>query len=120
MIALAKLQLYLGSPVITLVLTVLFILLNVLDAHSTWLVLRPDHYYRERNPIARWVFKKLKLPRGIIIFKTLLISILIPCIGFYAAWDAFTINLVLVVASIVFTLVVRHNYRVWKRIKVFY
>lgn len=109
------------SSVFTLVIGIAFLILNILDGHSTWLVLKPDHYIRERNPIARWFFKKAKLPQGIIIFKTVLLSVLIPSIAYYTAWDAFTINIVLVVADILFGLVVIHNYRVYyRRIKPLY
>ncbi|MFO8145095.1 MAG: hypothetical protein R6T89_05150 [Candidatus Syntrophosphaera sp.] len=31
-----------------------FVVFNVLDGYSTWKVLRPDHYARELNPVARW------------------------------------------------------------------
>jgi len=93
----------------------LFILLNLLDAHSTWLVMRPHYFSRERNPIARWFFHKLGIPRGIIIFKTIILGILIPAMGFYAGHDPFTINIVLLVSDLVFILVVIHNYRIYKR-----
>lgn len=106
---------HLTNSTFTLILSILFLLLNVLDAHSTWLVLRPHHYYRERNPVARWAFRKLKIPGGIIIYKTILLCILIPCIAYYSAWDAFTINIVLCVANLLFLLVVLHNYRIWRK-----
>ncbi len=105
----------LHSSFSTLILGIVFLILNVLDAHSTWLVLRPEYYYRERNPIARWVFKKLKLPGGIVLFKAVLLCILIPCIAYYSAWDAFTINIVLLGANLLFTLVALNNYRVYYR-----
>ncbi len=111
----------LHSSALTLGLGIVFLILNILDGHSTWLVLRPDHYIRERNPIARWFFRKAKLPQGIIIFKTVLLCVLIPSIAYYTAWDAFTINIVLVVANILFILVVINNYRVYhRRIKPLY
>jgi len=50
----------------------LFVIVNIFDAHSTYLVLKPNHYHRERNPLARWVFRKLGIPQGIIIFKGVL------------------------------------------------
>jgi len=92
-----------------------FIALNLLDAHSTYLVMRPHHFQRERNPIARFVFKKLGIPRGIIIFKTVLLAILIPAMGFYGGHDLLTINIVLIVSNLVFCLVVIHNYRIYRR-----
>ncbi len=95
----------------------LFILLNVLDAHSTYLVMRPNHFRRERNPVARFIFRIIGIPNGIIIFKAVLLAILIPAMGFYAGNDLFTINIVLLVSNMVFTWVVIHNYRLYKKIK---
>ncbi|HNT52625.1 MAG TPA: DUF5658 family protein, partial [Candidatus Syntrophosphaera sp.] len=74
--ALAFLYLVFSQPVLLLILFCVFVLLNVLDGHSTWMVLRPNRYHRERNPVARWVFRKLGLPRGIVIFKFVLLLIL--------------------------------------------
>ena len=102
------------QPLLTLVLTAVFIILNVLDGHSTYLVIRPDCYHRERNPLARFIFRKLKVPAGIIIFKTVILAIVIPVIAYYAAWDAFTINVVMLVADLLFLWVVRHNYRIYQ------
>lgn len=103
------------TPVLCLILSIIFILLNILDGHSTYLVLKPRHYEREKNPVARWIFKKLHIPQGIVIFKTLLLAILIPAISYYTAWDAMTINITLLVADLVFLFVVVHNYRVFRR-----
>jgi len=107
----------LSTPVLTLGITVVFLVLNVLDAHSTYLVIKPHHYEREKNPIARWVFRKLQIPRGIVIFKVLLMSILIVAISYYAAWDPLTINIAMLIADLLFLLVVLHNYRIARRIK---
>lgn len=109
----------LNKPFLSLLLTLVFIILNILDGHSTFLVLKPHHYQREKNPVARWIFKKLGIPRGIIIFKTLLLVVLILAISYYAAWDALTINVTLLVADLVFLLVVLHNYRVYRRMRIF-
>jgi len=105
----------LHSRVLTLILGLIFLILNVLDAHSTYLVLFPSYFYRERNPIARWIFRKLGLLRGILVFKAILMLILAGCVGYYAAYDPLTINIVLLVASLLFAWVVWHNYRIWRR-----
>ena len=105
-----------NSPLLCLFLTIVFLGLNVLDGHSTYLVLKPNYFSREKNPVARWVFRKLSLPRGIIIFKTVLMSILIVAISYYAAWDAFTINIAMLIADVLFLLVVLHNYRISRRL----
>ena len=98
-------------------LALLFLILNVLDGHSTWLVLKPNHYRRERNPVARWIFRKLGLPRGIVIFKAVLLAILGAAFFVYARADAFVLNVLLLVANTVFLIVVIHNYRISRRIR---
>lgn len=103
------------SDILCLVLGVIFLLLNCFDAHSTWLVLRPNHYLRERNPVARWIFVKLGLVRGIIVFKSVLMILLAGCMGYYAAYDLQTINIVLLAANLLFLWVVWHNYGVYRR-----
>lgn len=109
-----QLLIFLSKPLLTLLLTAIFIVLNALDGHSTYLVIRPANYRRERNPIARYIFRKLKVPAGIIIFKTVIMAIVIPAIAYYAAWDAFTINIVMIVADLLFLWVVHHNYRIYR------
>jgi len=93
-----------------------FVVLNVLDGHSTYLVLKPCYYHRERNPVARWVFRKLGVPQGIVVFKAGLLAILLPAMSYYGAHDLFTINIVLGVSGLVFILVVTHNYRIYGKI----
>lgn len=105
------------SKVLMVVLAAIFLLLNVLDGHSTWLVMRPHHFYREKNPIARWVFRKLGIPHGIVFFKASLLSILFVAGSFYGAWETFTLNIVLLVADLLFSYVVVHNYLLYKRLK---
>lgn len=97
-----------------LVQCLLFIILNVFDGHTTWLVMKPDHYDRERNPIARFVFKKLKAPASIIFFKAFLLSGL----GlFIIHWwkESLTLNIALLIGNLLYIFVVRHNFRVHKK-----
>ncbi|MCB5247373.1 MAG: DUF5658 family protein [Candidatus Cloacimonetes bacterium] len=95
----------------------IFVLLNILDGHSTWKVIRPNHLHRERNPVARWFFRKLGLPRGIVIFKTVLLLILGGAFAIYAKKETRIMNITLGVANLVFLAVVIHNYRVYERVK---
>ncbi len=95
----------------------IFVILNILDGHSTWKVIQPDHFHRERNPIARWAFRKLGLPRGIVIFKALLLLILGGAFSIYAKEEPRTLNVTLGIANLVFLAVVIHNYRVYKKVK---
>lgn len=94
--------------------SILFLLLNVLDGWTTWLVMKPDHYDRERNPIARFVFKKLKAPASIILFKVMLLSGL----GlFIIHWwrESLTLNIALLVGNLLYIYVVRHNFKVHRK-----
>ena len=109
----------LNSHLLAYTLGLLFIALNVFDAHSTWLVIRPNYFSRERNPIARWAFRKLGIPRGIVIFKIALLLVLIPCMYYYSVYAVFTINIVLIVADLVFIWVVLHNYKHYRQRKKF-
>ncbi len=95
----------------------IFVILNVLDGHSTWKVIQPDHFHRERNPVARWCFHKLGLPRGIVIFKAGLMLILGSAFAILAKKETRVLNVVLAVANVVFIAVVIHNYRVYKKVK---
>ena len=112
-----RIEIILNQAALFWSLLALFVLLNALDGHSTYLVMRPNHYKRERNPVARYFFRKIGIPNGIIIFKAVLLAILMPAMGFYAGNDAFTINIVLLVFNILFALVVIHNYRLYIKIK---
>ncbi len=57
--------------VILLLLYLLLMLLNLLDGISTWYFVRPDHYAREANPVARWMFRRLGITLGIMVAEAL-------------------------------------------------
>lgn len=107
----------LHSQMYSILTGLIFLVLNIFDGHSTWLVIRPHYYHREKNPVARWAFKKLGLPQGIVIFKTVLLLILAAAMTWYGYYDPFTLNIVLSVANLVFIIVVWHNYRTYRKIK---
>ena len=91
---------------------ILFLLLNVLDGISTWLVMKPNHYDRERNPIARWFFRKLQAPFSIMLFKVIILSGLGVFIAYW--WkEALTINIGLLIGNLLFFFVVKHNFYVY-------
>lgn len=88
----------------------IYALLNILDGISTWLVLKPDHFERERNPLARWIFIRLGIPRGIVITETGILGILSPVIFFLATKHLALVNFVLILAIIIFIWVVGDNF----------
>lgn len=57
--------------ILLLVLYLVLLVLNLTDGITTWIFVRPDHYEREANPVARWMFKKLGITFGIILAELL-------------------------------------------------
>ncbi|MBI9030928.1 hypothetical protein JEZ13_02830 [bacterium] len=106
-----------NSPLLSLFLLTLFFILNILDAHSTWLVIRPNHYYRERNILARYCFKKLGLIKGILFFKLFLLSVFSIIIIMYVWPEYLTLNISILIGDLIFTLVVFNNYRIHRKLK---
>ena len=71
-----------------------YLLLNVLDGLTTWIIIRPDKFHREANPVARWLFIKLGIPRGIIIVEGVvqgLMTLLIFWLLGTIPWMAYTV-----------------------------
>ena len=83
-----------------------------MDGISTWLVLRPDHFEREANPIAKWIFIKLGIPNGIIITEMAVLAILSPLIFLLAASQMEIAVVLLIAANLVFLWVVSDNLRI--------
>jgi len=114
-VTLIALPRWLHSTPLLIALTCIFLALNALDGHSTWLVVKPKHFSRERNPVARWAFRKLGVPHGIFLFKALVFAIVIPAGGWYAGHDKGTLSVLLIAANLLFGFVVAHNYRLARR-----
>jgi len=99
-------------------LLAVFIILNLLDAHSTWLVVKPGNYRREKNPLARFVMRKMGLVPGIITLKGLLLIPLTYVAIDYLKDDPKSYLLVFSIANLIYTFVVSNNYRIYfRRIK---
>lgn len=89
-----------------------YLTLNVLDGISTWLVLRPDHFEREANPIAKRIFVRLGIPRGIIITEASVLTLLTPVIFFLAGTQLEITVALLFAANLVFIWVVTDNLKI--------
>lgn len=106
---------------LTTLVALYFILvaLNLLDGLSTWQVLKPNHYHRERNPVARWMFIKLGLTRGLVLAEVLWIGF-ISAVFFltftHPVWDV-ALLVLLCVGVLVFLRVVSGNFRAWQSIR---
>ncbi|HRT59711.1 MAG TPA: DUF5658 family protein [Candidatus Syntrophosphaera sp.] len=96
----------------------ILVALNLLDGFSTWLVLKPNHYHRERNPAARWMFIKLGLTRGLVLAEVLWIGF-ISAVFFltftHPIWNV-ALLVLLCVGVLVFLRVVSGNFRAWQSI----
>lgn len=104
------------DSVITLyILYGIYAALNVMDGFSTWLVLRPDHFELEANPLAKRIFIRLGIPNGIIITEAGVLTLLTPFIFFLAGLQISLAIVLLLAANIVFLWVVGDNLRIYFR-----
>ncbi len=103
-----------------LVLYLVLVALNLLDGFTTWKFVKPDHYGREANPIARWLFSRLGILRGIILAEALWIGLI--SLVFWLAWDAPVFSdillALLIVGILVFSYVVANNLLMLRRTRV--
>jgi hypothetical protein len=98
------------------ILIVLYIILNVLDGYTTYKVISRTSYHNERNPIARFIFKKIGVIGGVIAIKSLMIPIIALMIYYYS-FKNYTMNLILVFADVLYSYAVINNFNVYKRVK---
>ena len=93
-----------------------FLALNALDVHSTWLVVTHSSLRSERNPIARWLQKRLGPLAGLLALKGVIVLIL-PLIILW--WDdaPTEMTLILLVADLAYGIVVANNYRIYRRLR---
>jgi hypothetical protein len=93
----------------------IFTMLNVLDGHSTYLVVSNSNLTSERNPFARFLFRKMGLKTGIISLKSF--SVLLILVSFIFIKDLrYELNLVLAIANSFYIFVVVNNYRNYRKI----
>jgi len=102
-------------------LYLVMVLLNLLDGLSTWLFVKPDHYQREANPLARWIFLRLGITRGIILSELAWIGCF--SLAFFLFWQNPSLQLPLLLllslGVLVFAWIVTGNIRYCLRLNVF-
>jgi len=101
---------------ILIVLLIIFISLNILDAHSTYLVVSHSSYESEHNPIAQLLFKKLGLVPGILVLKSIVIVLIFLIVKYYTLLKT-EILIILAIANIVYSIIVTKNYRHYRKLK---
>ena len=73
----------------------LLVALNLADGISTWFFVRPAHYQREANPVARAMFRRLGITAGIIVAEILWISFI--SVIYFLTWQAPTLQWILLI-----------------------
>ena len=96
-------------------LVIIFILLNIFDAITTFYVVSKYSYTSERNPMVRFLIKKYGIKKGLIYTKFIIIFIL-PLIIWSYIEHALSINIVLIILNIFYLLVVLNNYNIYRKI----
>jgi len=100
-----------------ILLFMIFLTLNYLDAASTLKVIKMGSYRNERNPIARWIIKKLGAFKGIIAIKSIVI-VLIPFIIYAYYLSARDTVYTLVLIDVVYLLVVVNNFKIARKMNI--
>ncbi len=105
---------FLSLPVFILLLFT-FIALNILDIHSTFLVVTNTSIRSEKNPIARFFLKRLGVKRGLITLKMILLPVIVLMAWYYPHSRKEIIG-VLLLSNFLYLAVVANNYRIFRRI----
>ncbi len=102
-----------------LVLYGVLVILNVLDGYSTLTFVKPNHYEREKNPVARRMFTRLGIVRGILLAEFLWIGFI--TLVFFLLWSKPAFQFVLLVLLSlgvgIFSRIVVDNFRYCQSLK---
>ncbi len=98
------------------ILAVLFTLLNIMDGHSTFLVVSNSSLKSERNPLARTLFRLIGLKTGIMLLKFFSVFIILTAYIFVKELRS-ELNIVLLIANLFYLFVVTNNYRNYRNIQ---
>jgi len=92
------------------------VILNVLDGLTTWLIIKPDKFQREANPVARWIFLRLGIPNGIIIVEAVWISTVSLIAFWVAGWNMPLAKILLGLGFVVFGWIVQGSFRILRKL----
>ncbi|MGC9337649.1 MAG: DUF5658 family protein [Candidatus Cloacimonadia bacterium] len=98
------------------ILLIIFIFINILDAHATYHVVSHSSYRSEHNPIARFLFKRLGLVPGILVLKSIIIVVIFLIVKYYIFLRT-EILIILVIANVVYGIIVKKNYQHYRKLK---
>ncbi len=99
-----------------IILAAVFLIENILDAHSTYLVVNNTSLRSEKNPIARILFKTFGIIKGMIILKSIIVIVLILIFFVYPLTNH-ELHIILSISILVYLAVVLNNYRIYFRLK---
>ena len=99
-----------------ILLLVMNVILNVLDGLTTWLIIKPDKFQREANPVARWLFIKMGIPNGIIIVEAVWISTVSLVVFWVAGRNMLLAKMLLGLGFVVFGWIVQGSFRIMKKL----
>lgn len=94
-----------------------YLLLNVLDGLTTWIIIRPDKFHREANPLARWLFIKLGIPRGIIIVEGVVLSLLTLVIFLVLGRSPLVAYILLGIGDLIFLWIVVGSFGLMRKLR---
>lgn len=100
-----------SSVLILTLLSLIYIILNILDGHSTFNVVKLSSYKSEKNPVARFFIKKLGAFWGILTIKLVSLLVVLTMLYSYNRELVKQFNIVLFIADVFYTYVVIHNYK---------
>ena len=99
--------------ILFIILLLIFIVLNYLDAKTTYFVTSRVGHKSERNPLGRFLIKKFGVLKGIVILKIFIIVIL-PMIVWAYTESPIKINIIMFILNVFYIFVVINNKKVCK------
>jgi hypothetical protein len=99
-----------------IIILLVFLILNYLDAVSTLKVIKLGTYSNERNPIARYFIKRYGAFKGILYIK-LVVILLIPLIIYAFVLSQRDTVYTLILIDLVYLFVVVNNFKIAEKMK---